>query len=171
MKRTHAETLALAQGAYWAGTGVWPLVHYRSFEAITGRKREPWLVKTVGALISVVGGTLLYAGWKREVNAPVRLLAWAGAAAMMAVDGWYAGRGRIAPVYLADAALEAGLLVGWAVTREKGPCAALKTDEGHSVGGCFDIQPGETLRPDGTRDDVLESSMQSFPASDAPQRF
>jgi len=34
------ETIALAQGLYFAGTGIWPLVHMRSFEAVTGRKTE-----------------------------------------------------------------------------------------------------------------------------------
>lgn len=32
----------------------------------------------------------------------------------------------------------------------------------------FDISPGETRKRDGTRDLVLEASMQSFPASDPP---
>ena len=34
--------------------------------------------------------------------------------------------------------------------------------------GQFDIAPGETRTRDGERDIVLESSMQSFPASDPP---
>lgn len=34
--------------------------------------------------------------------------------------------------------------------------------------GEWDIKRGETLRPDGTRDVVLEGSMESFPCSDPP---
>ena len=34
--------------------------------------------------------------------------------------------------------------------------------------GQWDIAPGESLRPDGTRDLVAEASMESFPASDPP---
>ncbi|MFL5320398.1 MAG: hypothetical protein ACJ790_12130 [Myxococcaceae bacterium] len=34
--------------------------------------------------------------------------------------------------------------------------------------GQFDIAPGETKKKDGSRDVVLEGSMESFPASDPP---
>lgn len=34
--------------------------------------------------------------------------------------------------------------------------------------GAWDISPGETLRDDGSRDLVMEGSMESFPASDPP---
>ncbi len=34
--------------------------------------------------------------------------------------------------------------------------------------GQWDISPGESLRPDGSRDVVLEASLQSFPGSDPP---
>jgi hypothetical protein len=42
---------ALAQGAaraQWRVTGVWPIPHLQSFEAVTGPKKERWLVKTMG---------------------------------------------------------------------------------------------------------------------------
>lgn len=39
------------QGIYYVASGLWPLLHMRSFEAVTGPKRDKWLVNTVGALI------------------------------------------------------------------------------------------------------------------------
>ncbi len=54
-----ARATALGQGAFWLAAGVWPLLHYRSFEAVTGPKQDDWLVKTIGGLIAVVGATLL----------------------------------------------------------------------------------------------------------------
>src|SRR5215475_2368904 len=49
------------QGAYLLATGVWPVVHLRSFEWTTGPKLEGWLVKTLGGLIAAIGTTLLCA--------------------------------------------------------------------------------------------------------------
>ncbi len=34
-----ADALAVAQGAFYLATGVWPLLHVRSFEAVTGERR------------------------------------------------------------------------------------------------------------------------------------
>src|SRR5690606_20176976 len=48
-----------AQGWYYLASGVWPLVHYRSFIAVTGPKADDWLVRTFGALIAVVGVELV----------------------------------------------------------------------------------------------------------------
>lgn len=38
------------------------------FEALTGPKREWWLVQTVGALVTVIGGALLSAAWRRRTS-------------------------------------------------------------------------------------------------------
>ena len=47
------------QGVYWAPFGLWPLVDMRSFEAVTGRKRDRWLVNTVGLLLASLSQLLL----------------------------------------------------------------------------------------------------------------
>lgn len=107
-----ASGLAVAQGVFDVVTGVWPIVHLRSFEAITGPKREGWLVKTVGALITVIGGTLLTAGLRRRVSPELMLLAAGSAAALAAVDVRYSPQ-RISPVYLLDAVAEGLLVAGW----------------------------------------------------------
>src|SRR5438067_11801258 len=54
-------SVAIAQGAYFVATGIWPLLHMPSFEAVTGPKVDKWLVRTVGVLVSVVGGVLVAA--------------------------------------------------------------------------------------------------------------
>src|SRR5688500_5252805 len=90
--------LAVVQGGFDVVTGLWPIVHLRSFERVTGPKLEGWLVKTVGALISVVGGTLVSAGLRGRVTPEVRLLAVGSAAALTLVDLIYTAKRRIAPV-------------------------------------------------------------------------
>ena len=113
--------LATAQGLYFAATGLWPIVHLRSFEAITGPKPEGWLVKTVGALVTTIGGTLIAAGRRGRITPEVAGLAMGSSAALAAVDVIYAARRRIAPVYLGDALLEGALLGAWsfALLRER----------------------------------------------------
>jgi hypothetical protein len=104
--------LAIIQGVFFIATGVWPLFSFKTFEAVTGRKKEPWLVKTVGLLVSAVGLTLIRGRHHRG-----RMLTELGrtpALALAGIDLWYAGvRRRIAPVYLADAIVELGLAAAW----------------------------------------------------------
>lgn len=111
------ETVALVQGAYFLITGLWPIFSITTFMAITGPKTDLWLVKTVGAVLAVIGAALLVAGIEAEVGAALVLLAVGSAAALAAVDVIYVSRRVIAPVYLLDAVLEAILIVWW--------CAAL----------------------------------------------
>ena len=103
-------TLAL-QSAYYLLTGVWPILHMPSFEAVTGPKADDWLVRTVGALVIAIGLSLGVAARRREAPVPVLVLAAASAVAFIAVDVVYVSVGRISPIYLADAAAEAGLLL------------------------------------------------------------
>ena len=102
--------LARLQGLYFFGTGVWPLLSMRTFEAVTGPKVDRWLVKTVGVLVSVIGLSLLRAG--RRPSAATTTLAAGSAAGLGAIDVIYAARGRISRVYLLDAVLELLLLAG-----------------------------------------------------------
>jgi hypothetical protein len=107
--------VALVQGAYYIGTGVWPLIDIESFEKVTGPKVDKWLVRTVGALVAVIGGTIVSAAVRRTVTAETAALAVGSAAVLGAIDVIYASKGRIAPIYFADAGAEALLATAWAV--------------------------------------------------------
>ena len=107
--------LALLQGTFYLLTGIWPLVSIRTFEWVTGPKVDRWLVKTVGVLVSVVGGVLLLAGARRRVTAETAVLAAGSALGLAGIDAVYSLRGRISKVYLLDAAAEVLLVLGWAV--------------------------------------------------------
>lgn len=104
---------ALGQGAFWLATGLWPIVHYRSFEAVTGGKADDWLVKTIGGLIAIIGGALLVAGGRREIPSETALLGAGSAAALAWSDVYHVARRRISKVYLLDAVAEAPFLAGW----------------------------------------------------------
>jgi len=107
--------LALAQGAYFTITGVWPLVSPGTFQMVTGPKVDVWLVKTAGVLIAVIGGVLTLAGWRRRITDEIRLLAVGSALGLAAIDIYYAARRRISPIYLLDAALELAISALWFV--------------------------------------------------------
>lgn len=111
--------LAWVQGIYFFVTGVWPLVSIGTFQWVTGPKVDLWLVKTVGALIAVIGLTILMAARRGQVGPEVRFLAVASAAALAAVDLVYALSDRIRDVYLLDAVLEIGLIVLWGLASRR----------------------------------------------------
>ena len=95
-------------GWYYLITGIWPVVHLRSFEALTGPKRDGWLVRTFGLLVSAIGLSVLLARGPGERRAQ-RRLAVGSAAALTLADVVFVARGRIRPVYLLDALVEVGL--------------------------------------------------------------
>ena len=82
--------------------------------AVTGPKRDVWLVKTVGVIIAVVAVSIGVAAYQRSIGAPTVVLAVGAAAGLGGVDVWYSLRGVISKIYLADAAMEALLIIGWA---------------------------------------------------------
>jgi small basic protein len=105
--------LALAQGAFYFLSGVWPLLHLRSFLAVTGPKTDLWLVQTVGALLAVLGGGLVLSARRQSVGAEWHWVGGGAAAVLAAVDLVFVGRHVIPPIYLADAVVEGVLVLAW----------------------------------------------------------
>jgi hypothetical protein len=97
-----------AQGVFYMATGLWPIVHMRSFEAVTGPKQDRWLAQTVGGLIAAVGTALIAGAFERRSRSTT-VLGIASAASLGLADLYFAGKRRISPVYFADAAAEAML--------------------------------------------------------------
>jgi hypothetical protein len=108
------QNLAKFQGAFYGATGLWPIVHMRSFLAVTGPKKDLWLVRTVGLLVTCVGAQLLQSSKSPESASEVRTLAGTCAVALAGVDTYYTSKRTISPVYLLDAAVEVGLALMWA---------------------------------------------------------
>ena len=97
--------------------GLWPVIHLASFEAITGPKVDDWLVKMVGLLAAVIGGTVYIAAEREMRSLEILFLAIASAAAFTAIDVWYSLQGRIALIYLADAVLELLIVLMLAISK------------------------------------------------------
>jgi hypothetical protein len=105
--------VAFIQAGYFAFTGIWPLVHMRSFLAVTGPKTDLWLVKTVGRLVAVIGGAIAIDAVRGSIDPATFALAAGSAAALAAIDCIYVFRRLIGRIYLLDAAAEAALIVTW----------------------------------------------------------
>ena len=102
--------MLLAQGGYFVATGVAPFVSRRAFEAVTGPKLEWWLVQTVGGVVTAVGAGIASAALRDCVTPEITAIAAGSASALAAIDVVHVARGRIAPTYLLDAAVEVGFV-------------------------------------------------------------
>jgi hypothetical protein len=123
--------VAGSQAVYYLTTGIWPLASRRTFESITGPKRDFWLVQTVGALIGVTGASLaLAARDSRAVEeASIKTLAIGSALSLAAVDVAFVAKRCISPIYLLDATAELVLAAGWIL----GPRLRPKLKRGRSL--------------------------------------
>jgi hypothetical protein len=119
-----AVALAWLQGSYFFLTGIWPIVHLRSFlwvtgpktdHLVTGREEDHWLLMTVSVLIVSVGLTLLVSAYRRSVSAEIATLAIAASLGLTAIDVIYVARQVIWPIYLLDAVIEVILISAWLV--------------------------------------------------------
>ncbi len=114
---TRPHIAPLSQGIFYLVTGLWPIVHLRSFEKVTGPKVDKWLVRTFGGLVAAVGTTLLVGAFEERRSRALEVLGIGSALALGAADMIYSLRGKISKVYLGDAAAEGAIAASWALTR------------------------------------------------------
>jgi len=112
MRFPEPRQVLLAQGGYYVATGVAPFLSRRLFESVTGRTREWWLVKTTGILVTAIGAGVISAVVRARETPELIGMAAGCAGGLAAIDIVYALRGRISPVYLADAALQLAAVAG-----------------------------------------------------------
>ena len=104
---------AAAHGFFFLVMGLWPIVSLGTFEAVSGPKKDHWLVITVGWLIAVMGAVLLLAAVRRRVGLEMFVLGIGAALALAGVDVVYVFKGTIQPIYLLDAVTEALFITLW----------------------------------------------------------
>ena len=98
-------------GLYYIATGLWPILHLRSFVAVTGPKQDIWLVQVFGALLASLGFSAILHRNAGSASAGVGL---STAIVLAAGDVFFVARGRIRPTYLLDAVVEVALAAGLA---------------------------------------------------------
>src|SRR4051812_44280378 len=85
----------IAQGGYYLATGVAPFVSRAAFEAVTGPKREWWLVQTVAGMVTAIGAALTSAALRDAASPELVAIAAGSAATLAGIDVVYVARGRI----------------------------------------------------------------------------
>ena len=117
-----ARDVAGLQAVYYLATGVWPLLHRRSFEQLTGKKTDFWLAQTVGVTVMSIGAALAqaHASSRRRPPPELRTVACASAAGLALIDVVFVARRQISAVYLLDAAAELALLGAWSFAERRG---------------------------------------------------
>ena len=104
---------AWAQGIYYVLTGLWPLASPRTLLAVTEPRTELWLVQMVGVLVTVIGGTLCVAAYRRQATPEVLFLAFGSAVGLAAAELIFVLQRRASVFYLLDVLVELGLVALW----------------------------------------------------------
>lgn len=108
-----ARSLPLVQGAFFVLTGLWPVVHMQSFLAVTGPKTELWLVQAFGLLVAALGAAFVYSALERPGSRALAVVGFAVSTMLAFIDVLFVAQREIPPVYLLDAAVEAGFALAW----------------------------------------------------------
>ena len=119
MSNRHPNTAPFTQGVFYVVTGLWPIVHLKSFETVTGGKREGWLAKSMGALVTVVGAALIVGSLEPRPSRTLRVLGMGSAVALGLADLVFAKQSKQPKVYLADAAAEGAALATWIIAKPR----------------------------------------------------
>jgi hypothetical protein len=94
-----------AQGCYYLLGGLWPLVHFRSFQAVAGPKPDRFQTEVTSALFAAIGVALLAHPRTEPLPRSTAVLSAASALGTMYVDLRH--RRAIRGLFYAEAALEA----------------------------------------------------------------
>ena len=103
--------LAGLPAGYLIATGIWPVVHRRSFEAVAGRKRDFWLVRVVGGLVAATGVSLAISVLRGRRTPETQAMAAGSAVVFSVADGW-AGLNQ-SRAYFADVPAQALFVPAW----------------------------------------------------------
>lgn len=102
-----------AQGWFYVVTGLWPILHIKSFEAVSGPKTDKWLVRTLGLLIACSGIIFIH----YPMNEAALTLAILNAVVLSSIDIYYVWKKVIWKTYLADALVEGGFILSYLVLK------------------------------------------------------
>jgi hypothetical protein len=119
------------QGWYYLAGGLWPLVHFRSFEAVAGPKPDRFQTEVTSVLFSAIGTALLVGARGSTLPPAVRALAVASALGTAYTDLKH--RRQVRVIFQLEAALELTFAAA-AVTAVRSPRRAGNIDRSAPTG-------------------------------------
>ncbi|HEX3773341.1 MAG TPA: hypothetical protein VHV51_02695 [Polyangiaceae bacterium] len=111
------------QGAYFVATGLWPLLHMRSFLSVTGPKTDLWLVRSFGLLVTAVGLALLHACVTRAPRSALPF-GLSTAAALILAD--FLASHAVSLAYLLDVVPEVFFIGAWLFVLRRSRLASVR---------------------------------------------
>jgi hypothetical protein len=104
---------AFAQGFFCLVLGLWPVIGFTSFEAVTGQKPEHWLLALAGMLLAGIGGSMVISAIRRDIAFEVFAIGLVTALSLGCTDVIFVIERSIPPVYLLDAVAESLFVTLW----------------------------------------------------------
>jgi len=105
--------IPLIQAVYFLITAVWPLVHLTSFLAVTGDKKEIWLLETVSILLLPYCLILIHLAFTSENNVIMPIAALLSSLGLGVIEIYYFLNGTIKWVYAVDSILQFIFVFYW----------------------------------------------------------
>lgn len=105
--------IPLIQGIYFLITGVWPLVHLKSFMEVTGPKTDIWLVQTVAVLILSYSVLFFYVAFKKRIAPVYALMGTISTFGLAIIELYYYLQGTLKWVYFIDSIIEMIFFIYW----------------------------------------------------------
>jgi hypothetical protein len=100
---------------YYLITAVWALVDIKSFMAVTGPKKDVWLVKTVSVLLIAISFSFMIYLYRRNDWLPPAVLAISCCIGLTIIDCFYSFNNTISAIYLGDAVVQFILTICWVI--------------------------------------------------------
>ena len=104
---------ACAQGFFCLVLGLWPVVSFDSFQAVTGQKTGHWSLTLAGLLFAVIGVSMLISAIRRDIAFEVFVLGLLTALSLAVTDIVFVVERGIPAVYLLDSVAESLFVTLW----------------------------------------------------------
>jgi hypothetical protein len=112
-RRTLPILATAMQGFFCLVLGLWPVISFQTFQAVTGQKPDHWLISVVGMLLAGIGISMLIAAIRRDIAFEVFALGIITALSLCVTDVIFVIEGSIPAVYLLDSVAESLFVTLW----------------------------------------------------------